>query len=325
MTDLPPTLDRFGTELETAVRRDLRSRRTRRHVVRGVAVLAVAAAAALGLLSVLPSGGPSVVQRAAAALQSSDDSILHYKIDAVQQNGDGRTASWSSETWQLRVPPYTRRQIEIQSGSPRAEQVTRGDVNELYDAANNTIYIATSKELRDARMPTIEIVSQSKLEKLTGDTNVSVAYVVQQGGVQPKVLATQAGAERLRKQLAHPQGGQTSAELPEEFRSEILALLNSGRVQETGHVVVDGRDAIRLASPGGKHVYVVDASTYTPIEWTTTGTTGGVMLHFLVYEELPVDADSLKLLDLRAQYPSAQVVRDPKTYIAAESRLYPHG
>ena len=324
MTDLPPTLDHFGAELENAVRRDLRGRRTRRRAFRGAAVLAVAAAAALGLLSALPSGGPSIVQRAAAALESSDDSILHYQINAVQQNGDGTTASWSSETWQLRVPPYTRRQIEMDSNAPRAESMTRGGLNELYDSGNDTIYIATSKALRAARMPTIEIVSKSELEKLTGSEKVDVAYEVEKGGVSPKVIATEEGAARLRKELTHPQG-QTSGVLPEEFRSEILALLKSGRVQVTGHVVVDGRDAIRLESLDGKKVYIVDAATYDPIEWTTTGDGGGVTLRFPVYEELPVDAQSKQLLDLQAQHPSAQVVRDVNAYIAAESRLYPHG
>src|SRR5206468_6263809 len=58
MNALPPTLNRFGAELEDAVRRDLRSRRTRRRTFRGAAVLAVAAATALGLLSVFGSGGP---------------------------------------------------------------------------------------------------------------------------------------------------------------------------------------------------------------------------------------------------------------------------
>jgi hypothetical protein len=324
MTDLPPTLDRFGAELESAAGRDLRSRRTRRRAFRGAAVLAVAAAAALGLLSALPSGGPSVVQRAAAALQSSDDSILHYQIDAEQQNGDGTSVSWSSETWQLLVPPYTRRQIEVQAGSPRAESVTRGGLNELYDASNNTIYVATSKELRDARMPTIEIVSQSELDKLTGSTKASVVYEVQKGGAQPKVLATEQGAERLRKELAHPQGQSSRILLP-EFRARFFALLKAGRLHVTGHVVVDGRDGIQLSSPDGKDVYVVDASTYDPIEWTTTGNGGGVTLHFPLYEELPVDAQSMQLLDLQAQHPSAQVVRDPQAYIAAEDRLYPHG
>jgi hypothetical protein len=67
MTALPPSLDRFGAELENAVGCDLRSRRTRRRMLRGAAVLAVAGAAALGLLSGLTGGGPSVVQRAAGS------------------------------------------------------------------------------------------------------------------------------------------------------------------------------------------------------------------------------------------------------------------
>ena len=324
MTDLPPTLDRFGTELENAVGRDLRGRRKRRRAFRGAAALAVAAAAALGILSVLPNGGPSVVQRAAAALQSSD-SILHYRLNAEQQNGDGTSASWSSETWQLLVPPYTRRQIEVDADAPRAESVSSGDTNELYDASRDTIYIATSAQLRAARMPKIEIVSKSKLEKLTGSSKVSAVYFVSKNETQhPKVLATEQGAKRLRKELAHPQG-QSSGELPAEFRSEILALLKSGKVRVVGHVTVDGRDAIKLESLDGKKTYIVDAATYDPIEWTSTGDGGGVTLRFPVYEELPVDTQSMQLLSLQEQHPSAQVFLDAKAYIAAESRLYPHG
>jgi len=91
------------------------------------------------------------------------------------------------------------------------------------------------------------------------------------------------------------------------------------------HVTVDGRDAIRLESLDGKKVYIVDAATYDPIEWTTTGTSGGVTLRFGAYEELPVDSESMQLLSLQDQHPNAQVVRGAKPYIAAESRLYPHG
>lgn len=230
----------------------------------------------------------------------------------------------TQETWQLRVPPYTRRQIGVEPNSPRAESLTSGDVNELYDAGDGTIYVATNEQLRAARMPTIEIVSKSELRKLTGSSKVSVAYVVEKGGAQPKVIATKQGAARLEKELAHPRG-QTSGELPVEFRSEVLALLRSGRVQVVGHVTVDGRDAIKLESLDGKRVYIVDAATYDPIEWSRTGNGGGVTLDFPVYEELPVDSRSMELLNLQDQHPGAQVVRDPKAYIWAESRLYPHG
>ena len=324
MTALPPSLDRFGGELENAVGRDLRRRHTRRRVVRGAAVLAVAGAAALGLLNGLTGGGPSVVERAAAALES-DGGILHYRMDAEQQNGDGTSVTWHSETWQLRVDPFTRRQIEVGSDGIRAESVTQGDTNELYDARTGTIYIATSEQLRAARMPTIEIVSRSRLERLTGSTHVSAAYVMRNGAGAVKVIATAQGAKRLRRQVARERARESSGPGVDEFRAGILALLDSGRVRVTGHVTVDGRDAIRLESLAGTKVYVVDAATYDPIEWTTTGNGGSVTLRFPVYEQLPVDTESLKLLDLEAQHPDAQVVRGADAYSKAEARLYPHG
>jgi outer membrane lipoprotein-sorting protein len=326
MTALPPSLDRFGGELENAVGRDLRRRRTRRLAVRGTAVLAVAAAAALGLLSGFTGGGPSVVQRAAAALEAPDAGILHYRMDAEQRNGDGTSVTWQSETWQLRMAPFTRRQIEVAgSDGIRAESVTQGDTNELYDARTGTIYSATSAQLRAARMPRIEIVSKAKLERLTGSTHASAAYVMRNGAGAIKVIATKEGAKRLAQKMARPRAQESAGLIPAEFRSEIVSLLHSGRVRVTGHVTVDGRDAIRLESLDGRKVYVVDAATYDPIEWTTTGNGGGVTLRFPVYEQLPVDTDSLKLLDLEDQHPGAQVVRGADAYITAEARLYPHG
>ncbi|HEY3462631.1 MAG TPA: hypothetical protein VGK62_04165 [Gaiellaceae bacterium] len=327
MTALPPSLDRFGPELENAVRRDLGARRRRRRTVRAAAVLAVVAAAALGLLSALGTGGPSIVQRAAAALQSSDDTILHYEFDATQQNGDGTVATWKQETWQLRVVPYTRRQIAVDgSDGIRAESVSSDGTNELYDSRTGTIYVATDQQLFAARMPEITIVSKSKLMKLTHSSRAGVAYLVRKDGTaRPAVIATRQGAERLRQQLARERQRESSSALPEEFRANILALLDSGRVRVTGHVTVDGRDAIRLESLDGKKIYIVDASTYAPVEWTTSGNGGSVTLRFGVYEELPVDSGSMALLDLEAQHPDARVVRDVQAYMAGESRLYPHG
>jgi outer membrane lipoprotein-sorting protein len=327
MNALPPSLDEFGAELENAVGRDLRNRRRHRRAVRGAVALAVVAAAALGLLSIFGSDGPSVVDRAAAALQTSDNSILHYRFDATQQNGDGTTATWNQETWQLRVAPFTRRQISVDgTDGIRAESVSSGDDNELYDSSNDTIYITTSEALRAARMPNFKIVSKSKLEKLTGNPKITAAFVIRKNGdtAHPTVIATKQGAKRVLKEMTH-EGQASSAVLPEEFRSEILALLNSGQVQVIGHVTVDGRDAIKLESLDGKKTYIVDAATYDPIEWTTRGTNGGVTYRFSAYEELPVDAQSMQLLDLQDQHPSATVDRDVKAYVAAESRLYPHG
>ena len=326
MTAPPPNLERFGAELEQAARRDLRNRRRHRRMIRGAVVLAVTAAAALGILSVFGPGGPSVVDRAAAALRTSNDSILHFSFDATQQNGDGTTATWHQETWQLLAPPYTRRQISTDPTVPRGESVSQGDLNEVYDASTNTIYIATSEELRTARMPNLEIVSRSRLEKLTGSSKANVVFVVHKGGGSYKILATEAGVRKLVRERARENAQASSTGvLPEEFRSEILAVLRLGKVQVVGHVNVDGRAAIKLESPDGKQTYVVDASTYDPIEWTTTGNGGGVTYRFSVYEELPVDGDSMQLLSLQDQHPTARVVRGAQAYIAAENRLYPHG
>jgi hypothetical protein len=324
MTALPPTLDRFARELETAVSRDLGSRRRRRRLVRSAAVLAVAGAAALGIVSSFPTGGPSVVERAAAALET-DGGILHYQLSAEQRNPDGGVVTWHSETWQLSVAPYTRRQIEVESDGIRAESVTQGDLNELYDAPRNAIYIATREQLVAARMPEMTIVSPSELKRLTGSDRANAAYLMRKGVAGPiKVIATETGAKHLRERLAKDEEA-PSGVLPDEYRAEILALLHSGRVRETGHLDVGGRDAIRLASLDGKRAYVVDAATYDPIEWTSEGSGGGVTLRYPVYEQLAADAESMKLLDLEAQHPEAKVVRDADAYQAAESRLFPHG
>jgi hypothetical protein len=108
------------------------------------------------------------------------------------------------------------------------------------------------------------------------------------------------------------------------FRDQILALLRSGGAAVLGHVTVDGRDTIEIASADGHTIYYVDADTYAPVELDTTGTDGGVMLRFDVYEEIPTEGNT-GLLNLTDQHPTATVDRDPADYRAAEERLFPHG
>jgi hypothetical protein len=326
MTALPPALDRFGAELEVAIGRDLGARRRRRRLLRATALSAAAAAVALGILAVLPGGGSSVVGPAAAALEVSDNTILHMELRGEQHNPDASVVTWRSESWQLGEAPFTRRQIEVGSDGIRAESLTRGDTYELFDTERNTIYIATQQELLAANpLPKIEIVSKARLRKLTNGSEASSALKVAKGGSY-SVIATKEGAKRLREQRAQAQdSGGGDATVEEPFRAEILALLNSGRARETGHVEVDGRDAIRIESPDGKQVYLVDAETYAPIEWTSTGNGGSVTLRFPVYEELPANADSMEVFDLEAKHPGAQVEHGAAAYQAAEARLFPHG
>jgi hypothetical protein len=326
MTALPPALDRFGTELEIAIGRDLGARRRRRRLLRATALSAAAAAVALGIFAVLPGGGSSVVGPAAAALEVSDNTILHVEMRGEQHNPDGSVVTWQSESWQLSEAPFTRRQIEVGSDGIRAESLVRGDTQELFDAETNTIYIASQQELAAASpLPKIKVVSDARLRKLTNSSRASSAFKFGKGGSY-SVIATKEGAKRLREQRAQAQdsGGDVGT-VEEPFRAEILALLNSGRAHETGRVEIDGRDAIRIESPDGRQVYLVDAATYAPIEWISEGDGGSVTLRFPVYEELPVDADSMELLDLETQHPGAHVERGGAAYQEAEARLFPHG
>jgi len=326
MTAMPPALDQFGAQLETAIRRDLGSRRRRRRLLSAAILPAAIAAVAVGVLVGLPGGSSPAVGRAAAALQVSDNTILHMDMRAEQHNPDGSVVRWQSESWQLGEAPFTRRQIEIGSDGIRAESLTRGDVNELYDAKTDTIYIASQQELAAASpLPDIKIVSKARLRKLTHSARASAALTVAKDKKGYSVIATKEGAKRFREQQAKVQGADANGSPAEPFRAEALALLRSGRAQETGKVEVGGREAIRLASPDGKRVYLVDAETYAPIEWTTSGDGGSVTLRFPVYEQLPVDDDSMRLLDLEAQHPGAQVERGAAAYNAAEARLFPHG
>jgi hypothetical protein len=234
--------------------------------------------------------------------------------------------TWRSESWQLRVAPYTRRQIEIGSEGIRAETLTGGDTMELYDVRTNTIYVVSREELAASQpLPKIKIVSESRLQEIVGGSGADAAFVVGKEGYS--VVATEAGAERLREQRAREGASTAVADQPfeEPFRGEILALLESGHARETGRVEIGGRDAIRIESADGRQVYLVDSTTYAPIEWTSMGQGGSVTLRFPIYEELPVDAESLYLLDLRAQYPQASVEHGPAAYRAAEARLFPHG
>jgi hypothetical protein len=323
MTALPPALDRFGAELELAVQRDLGARRRRRRLLGAATLPAAVAAVVLGILAVLPGGGPSVVGRAAAALQGSDESILHVQMRGEQRNPDGSVVTWQDESWQLGIAPYTYRQVEVGSDGVRAESLVRGNTNELYDAVRDTIYVTKQQQLAAANRPKIKVVSAARLRELTHGSGGGVALkVAEKGGYS--VVATKEGAKRFRAQIAaDEQGSAGAAEDP--FRAEILALLRSGHAHETGHVEIGGRDAIGIESSDGKKVYLVDPVTYAPIEWVSTGNGGSVTLTFPVYEELAVDADSMKVFDLLAQHPGARVVRDVDAYQAAEARLYPHG
>jgi hypothetical protein len=293
---LPDSLVRYEDELEQAVARDL-ARRPRRFALR-VAVVGVAAAAvALGVLSTLPGGGASAVERAQAALAVETGTILHVDMLGRQVNPDGSVATWEDESWQLEERPFTRRQVETSSSAPRAETTLVDGVQQLYDAATNTIY-TTPPQLPPAGPVAGEKTLDAKLKQL------------------PRAERERLQRERARKEQGGP--------VEEPFRDEIVSLLRSGDAREDGRETVDGRDAVRLVGADGHTTYFVDAATYAPIRLVTVNGGATTTLSFRVYELLDA-AGNEALVSLQAQHPDARVDASPEAYQAAQARLFPHG
>jgi hypothetical protein len=314
---------------------------------------------ALGALNLLVRSAPSsappaaaaIIRHAAAALAQAPGKVLHIRFTGVQDNGDGTTVSWSQESFSEQRPPYDARLInERLSGTPPGvEQGTVNGVSQLYDPTRNVIYIG----------PPPTNPNRHHYEFRPGPTRgtyrvrVPIAYLVRTAKtvstVWRTVVVTAAQAKSLRNgtativwtrhgkgnRLTNPRVARTSPAPPENdasnldpfsatFRGQVLSLLRSGRARVAGHATVDGRDTIEIRATDGHLTYYLAPNSYTPVELTTRGTTGGTVLRFDVYQELPLE-ESSKLLSLTAQHPTAIVDRDVADYQAAEARLFPHG
>lgn len=358
LTGLPPSLERFQGQLEAAAARDLkRLSRIRPTLIRvtAVCVTAAAAVAVLSVVGVFGKNGPSLVDKAAAALAPSQGSILHIDMRGSQTNANGSVDTWSDESWQAGTKPYDRRQIEIgtEGTDSRVETAMVDGVTQVYDPTTDTIYVDTQAKPVDTEAPTPSAAGAQQQLHPTYPKIVSVAAA--SGNKISVTIETEsadgvltrsaqvmkkADLKRLTAKLAIVSGGIASdggstsdstspAESGQDpFRTEILALLHSGKVHEDGRPTVDGRDLIRFVSNGGHATYLVDATTYDPVEWKTRGDGGSTTLRFVTYEQLPVpdgSAGESALLSLTVQHPGARVDRDPAHFAEATGRLFPNG
>ena len=97
MTDVSPTLTRFRGELEGAVARDLRRRRRRARVARPIAgALTLAAVGGVLAATLVGSSGPSIVERAEAALAAPSGRLLHMVMVGRSTAADGRAPDTSA-------------------------------------------------------------------------------------------------------------------------------------------------------------------------------------------------------------------------------------
>jgi hypothetical protein len=288
VTTIPSSLVRFQHQLETAIRRDRRRRQRRNVVVRSTVTVAAVAAVALGVLGAVPRTGPSVVERAAAALRSTDGTILHTVLVGTLTRADG-PIDLRIETWQASSPPHDQLQI-VTAGGRRFEVALVDGVGQLYDPQTNTIYTSPS-QLKDAQP-----VDKARATKW-------------------KTGGAEAGA------AGNDKGSIVAAD--DSYRAKILGLLESGDVREDGRVTVDGRAAIRLVSDEGNVTLLVDADSYEPIEWRVTENGATAVTSFPTYERLPASEANAALLSLTARHADATIDDDPARYQAALERLNP--
>ncbi|MCL4368473.1 MAG: hypothetical protein M1337_04835 [Actinobacteria bacterium] len=183
MSNVPPSLAGFRSELEAAASRDLKRRSSRRrHLVMSGAItggIAVIALAVLSVFNVFGANGPSIVDKAAAALAHQPNAILHVKTVGTQTNQDGTTVSWSDESWQSTVAPFARRQIEVAPDGPVNETALTGTgAVQLYDASSSTIYqsrdsaeYAAGSDVEGSRQEALQLL-QSSLAKVGGTLTV---------------------------------------------------------------------------------------------------------------------------------------------------------
>ncbi len=239
MTDVPDTLTRFRGELEGAAARDLDRRRRRRKTLRpAVATAVFVSAGAVAAAFLLVGGGPSIVDKAQAALVAQPGSILHMKTTLTRTGPDGSVSGAREEDWQQ--GGTARRTVEVFSDGHVLETATAGRVAQLYDPATDTIYTDDVADLK-ARL---------------GAGGRPVTKVSKPAAATPATKQVPQKAKVLAPGVKEPQ-------TPEE---KIRLLLDSGQLAEDGHVSVDGRDAVRLASADGSVTYLVDAGTFAPIE-----------------------------------------------------------
>ena len=361
MSPLPETLTLFRSELEEAIDREhARSQRRTRRLTGGAVLAAVIGGAiAFGVLSVLPSGGLSIVERAAAALTPGGDSILHTKIVYRVEYRDGSFDSSVLDQWEQNRRPYARRGIgrinsacvtgceggRVVGGRRIIARETASSgfddgtfTSSVYDPATNTIYVRPPKSagfLRSAaRFCAIEgVATRTQLQKC--------AYPFFAPGPRPGTVRVTSLTRlndrppyryRVKNEIVSTEEGRRISDrlaikgpTPEYHRQRILDLLSRDDVVVGGRITVAGRQAIRLEWNSGRSVYLIDAKTYDPIRLRETRARGTFTTRFLVYERLPLNARTRALLSLRAQHPNARIERAPDAYRAAALRLSLHG
>jgi hypothetical protein len=336
---LPPSLQRFGGQLERAIARPATRRRPRARRVTG---LAVAAAAVAGVAFAIVSGLSSTTQsawaqrmiaRASAALAppASSRTILHVAatetLSPKARSDQATTApSISEQSWIQQGAPWRVRTLIRRAGGPLLLEDGQGLI---YNTTEHVLYHEaqvptrkphyTLRRLADGSYRlsapyhgrTISRTEAPAQIALLRSHRESVTFILAFTKDQQKVeIGLFPTIKSIRKQEnADPIASPTSL----KFAATLRALLRSGQATVRRTTAPDGRPAVeftvQLKSGPRRTDYYADPRTLAPIEIDDYGWDAGdvTRLCFSAYEAIPL-AGHAKLLETTVP---ASARRDP--------------
>ncbi|PZR81361.1 MAG: hypothetical protein DLM65_05930, partial [Candidatus Aeolococcus gillhamiae] len=307
-SNMPPSLTRFGSELEQAIGRELAAQAAgvtppRRHrrglAVRSGLVLALAAVAVVAIVSSLtstatePAWAKQVMQRAADALAPapSPHTILHVvatQTESPRALKDGPSVAFlSEEGWLQQGAPWHRRVILHPSGGPVLEQ---GSSGQSYNMTSNELYPGPqapsgkprytllpgpgpgSYRLR-VKLPHGSYTSTIDAAEAKGirDGTQTVSWAITWNGRVQQLQPLVGPSLRQMRRLQSQQPNPSSL----SFAAQLHGLLASGHARVTRTTTADGRPAIEISSvhpqSGPRTNYYVNPTTYAPIELDSYG------------------------------------------------------
>lgn len=333
-TETDRYLEQFGasptrSDWNDVLERTRRARRRSRFARAGVAVGAVAAtvAVALAVVGALGGGGPSIVDKAEAAVlapvQAAPGTIEHV---LVRYRTDSGQTFIAYETWIAADGAWCRRTVEGVPGQPVADtQLTScgspdGDYEVYLPSENEILRLRpgaqseNESERRDAASGQVEGPTYYRVRVRPDGTTVG-EVVVKRNGKYQKVRTLGAEAPSL--------------EIPSAswFNEDVVEAFRRDAVREAGTMTLDGREYTKLVTEDGRNAVLVDPDTGEPVAWIPSPKAFGVPTTVVrTRETLPDDAETRRKLSLTALHPDA-AVRDVSAAELAETieAQYPRG
>ena len=292
MNDLPPELHTFREQFETATERDVRVQAMRRRRARRVTIAGVAAAAltASGLAVVAPwRSGPSLIERAEAALAAPPDAVVHTK---------GRVQLWGYDK-PRDTPPA--------AGEP---PTTTGPVNESWTLTNGN-QMRWKFQFRPGRFS-----DDGKTFLPTGPAHTLEESSSQdtRGFIHFQAFDTATGVlvDNVSEVASAPEPPNLDAV------TELRRQLDRGNYRTDGATEIDGKPVVRFVSDHedkGQRthdVYFVDATTFAPVRTEHESYDGDRFLNrvrtdYFLYEHLNATPDNVALTTVVGAHPGVPI------------------